>query len=233
MVWDHADAAFDEQLAAARVYFTNHGTLAAPRTATALDKPVGQWLSNQRRPGALTDHPKRAAALAAIDPDWNPTWPLDWQRHYAGVRESLAAGAALDELVPGVTIHGHDIGHWLDRQRQPVVWQGLSTAQRERLTELGIEPLAGPQDPEGPESRSEGLRRPFRSLREGPGNDPADNARTGSVTVPRGHVEVLEAGPEGGALVKLGVWLSNTKSRRAKLSDQQLDLLAKEGLDWR
>ena len=32
---------------------------------------------------------------------WNPSWPLDWQRHYAGVRESLAAGAKLDELVPG------------------------------------------------------------------------------------------------------------------------------------
>ncbi|MGW0665145.1 helicase associated domain-containing protein [Streptodolium elevatio] len=50
MVWDHADAAFDEGLAAARVYFADHGTLAAPRTATAPDLPVGHWLSNQRLP---------------------------------------------------------------------------------------------------------------------------------------------------------------------------------------
>ncbi|WP_345676535.1 helicase associated domain-containing protein [Yinghuangia aomiensis] len=108
MVWDYADEAFDEGLAAARAYFADHGTLAAPQTATAPDRPVGQWLSNQRRPGFLAGHPERAEALAAIEPDWNPAWPLDWQRHYAGVRESLTAGAKLDELIPGVTIHGRD-----------------------------------------------------------------------------------------------------------------------------
>ncbi|MGW3046090.1 helicase associated domain-containing protein [Kitasatospora sp. NPDC001159] len=46
MVWDPLDAAWEENLAAAREYHAHHGTLAAPRTATALDKPVGQWLSN-------------------------------------------------------------------------------------------------------------------------------------------------------------------------------------------
>jgi hypothetical protein len=25
---------------------------------------------------------ERAQQLAAIDPDWNCPWPLDWQRHY-------------------------------------------------------------------------------------------------------------------------------------------------------
>ncbi|WP_425585270.1 helicase associated domain-containing protein [Yinghuangia aomiensis] len=44
----------------------------------------------------------------------------------------------MGKLAPGVTIHGHDIGHWLDRQRQPTTWRGLSTRQRERLTELGV-----------------------------------------------------------------------------------------------
>ncbi|MGW0664617.1 helicase associated domain-containing protein [Streptodolium elevatio] len=171
-MWDYADAAFDEGLAAARAYFADHGTLAAPRSATALDRPVGQWLSNQRRPGFLAGHPERAEALAAIDPDWNPSWPLDWQRHYAGVRESLAAGATLDELVPGVTIHGHDIGQWLDRQRQPMTWRGLSTGQRERLSELGVKPIAAPSR-EGPESRPEGHSGPFQRLREGPGGAPA------------------------------------------------------------
>ncbi|MFF1814005.1 hypothetical protein ACFVXW_33690 [Streptomyces sp. NPDC058251] len=44
----------------------------SPRTGTTLDKPFGQWLSNLPRPGALQGHPAREAALAAIDPDWNP-----------------------------------------------------------------------------------------------------------------------------------------------------------------
>ncbi len=57
-------------------------------------------------------------------------------------------------------------------------------------------------------------------------------ARTGTVTVPRGHVEELEIA--GGAVaVKLGVWISNTKSRRAKLTEAQLAALAELGLDWR
>ncbi|MER6434518.1 hypothetical protein ABT272_44085 [Streptomyces sp900105245] len=53
-------------------------------------------------------------------------------------------------------------------------------------------------------------------------------ARTSSVTVPRGHVETLPDGTE----VKLGVFLSNTKSRRAGLSAEQLQQLAALGLAW-
>uniref|UniRef100_UPI0018FED984 helicase associated domain-containing protein n=1 Tax=Streptomyces sp. NRRL F-2890 TaxID=1463845 RepID=UPI0018FED984 len=53
-------------------------------------------------------------------------------------------------------------------------------------------------------------------------------AREGSVTVPRGHVERLEDGSE----VKLGVFLSNSKSRRAKLTADRLQALAGLGLEW-
>lgn len=57
--------------------------------------------------------------------------------------------------------------------------------------------------------------------------------RTGSVgPVGRAHVEVV-AGPGGGEVeVKLGVWLSNVKSRRDKLSTSQLERLAGLGLEW-
>ncbi|MFE7711774.1 helicase associated domain-containing protein [Streptomyces sp. NPDC057486] len=61
LVWDTADTQFAENLAAARAYYTEAGTLAAPRHATALDKPVGQWLTNLRRPGGLGKEPERAA----------------------------------------------------------------------------------------------------------------------------------------------------------------------------
>ncbi|HSA52292.1 MAG TPA: helicase [Yinghuangia sp.] len=33
--------------------------------------------------------------------------------------------------------------------------------------------------------------------------------------------------------MKLGVWLNNTKARRAKLTADQLEQLAVVGLDWR
>ncbi|MFB7739264.1 helicase [Streptomyces sp. NPDC056112] len=48
------------------------------------------------------------------------------------------------------------------------------------------------------------------------------------MTVPRGHVEQLEDGSE----VKLGVFLSNSKTRRAKLTTDKLAALADLGLDW-
>lgn len=53
-------------------------------------------------------------------------------------------------------------------------------------------------------------------------------AREGSVTVPRAHVERLEDGSE----VKLGVFLSNSKSRRAKLTADKIAALAGLGLEW-
>ncbi|MFG2409935.1 helicase associated domain-containing protein, partial [Streptomyces brevispora] len=52
--------------------------------------------------------------------------------------------------------------------------------------------------------------------------------REGSVAVPRAHVEQLEDGTE----VKLGVFLSNSKTRRAKLTADKLQALAALGLEW-
>ncbi|MFG2525763.1 hypothetical protein [Streptomyces sp. NPDC048527] len=48
------------------------------------------------------------------------------------------------------------------------------------------------------------------------------------MTVPRAHVERLEDGTE----VKLGVFLSNTKSRRTKLTQDKVAALAGLGLEW-
>jgi hypothetical protein len=164
MIWDSGEFAFAEQLAAARAYYADHRTLAAPRSATALDKAVGQFLSNMRRPGALAGLPEREAALAEIDPDWNPDWPLEWQRHYAGVRECITElSADLADLEPGITIHGHDIGRWLERQRQHIVWHGLTPAQQERLTSLGVEPYPAPAalEQQGPAKPSGGRSTAF------------------------------------------------------------------------
>ncbi|MFD8229436.1 helicase associated domain-containing protein [Streptomyces massasporeus] len=133
MIWDPAEEAWRENLAATRAYHAQTGTLAAPVTATALDKPVGQWPANCRKSGGLgKDEEKakrRAEQLAEIDPDWRPDWPVDWQRTYAGLARLLAPGATRDEILPGITAGGMDVGRWLQRQRQHVVWEGLAPGQ--------------------------------------------------------------------------------------------------------
>jgi hypothetical protein len=50
--------------------------------------------------------------------------------------------------------------------------------------------------------------------------------------VPRGHTELLAVdGQEEPVAVKLGVWVSNTKSRRDRLAQDQLDALRRR-LIW-
>ncbi|GAA2518888.1 helicase associated domain-containing protein [Streptomyces gobitricini] len=51
--------------------------------------------------------------------------------------------------------------------------------------------------------------------------------------VPRGHSEQITIdGEDEPAVVKLGVWISNTKSRRDRLDAEQLAALAELGMDW-
>ncbi|MFI8370933.1 helicase associated domain-containing protein [Streptomyces sp. NPDC085466] len=168
MAWSAADARFQENLAAARVYYQEHWTLCAPRSAGALDKPVGQWLSNLRRPGALDGHPEWEAALEAIDEDWNPSWPAEWQRHYAVVREILAEESILAYVEPGVTVHGMDIGKWLARQRQSEVWAALADGQRERLEAVGVVPhVQALEEPAGAEEPAEPSTAPVSAFDRG------------------------------------------------------------------
>ncbi|MFD8005245.1 DEAD/DEAH box helicase [Streptomyces mirabilis] len=225
MVWSLADERFQENLEAAKAYYDLHWTLCAPRSATALDKPVGQWLSNLRRPNALAEHPEWKTALEAVDEDWNPAWPADWQRHYAALRELVRDEEGEAEVLPGFTVHGMDVGRWALKQRQPSVWAGLMDGQRERLEGLGITPLAPAPEAEVPATPSTA---PVSAFEKGVAALAQYKARTGSVTVSRGHVEALPDGSE----VKLGVFLSNSKSRRAKLTAAKLQALAALGLNW-
>lgn len=52
-------------------------------------------------------------------------------------------------------------------------------------------------------------------------------------SVPRVHGEpVAVDGEAEPVVVKLGVWISNTKSRRDKLTAEQLDALRELGVEW-
>lgn len=222
MVWSLADERFQENLEAAKAYYEDHWTICAPRSAVALDKPVGQWLSNLRRAGALDGRPEWKTALEIVDPYWNPDWPVDWQRHYAALRE-LVRDEGQADVLPGVTVHGMDVGRFLAKNRQHAVWQGLMEGQRELLEAIGVAPLPPEQEAPAkvPKAASSAFERGIAALAQ-------YKAREGSVKVPRAHVEVLPDGTE----VKLGVFLSNTKSRRGKLTADKLQALAELGLDW-
>ncbi|MFD9453377.1 Helicase associated domain protein [Streptomyces sp. NPDC059985] len=230
IVWDTADAGFAENLAAARAYHELHGTLAAPRHATSLDRRVGQWLTNIRRPGGLGKDPVRArrreAELVAVDPDWNPGalgWTVDWQRHHTYLRQALAAGARLDDIVPGVTRHGDDIGRWLATQRRD--WNRLTGEQRRRLGELGVRAaVRARRTPSKPAAAAPG-RAAFRKGLEALGQYVR---REGGGVPVRAHVERL---PDGGEH-RTGVWLMNQKTRRDRLSADQLAALAELGVRW-
>lgn len=220
IVWDPAEATWQENLGAARAYHALTGTLAAPVTATMLEKPVGHWLANARKAGYDKDS-DRAKALAAIDPDWRPAWPIDWQRRYAALRSLVEAGAALDDdVVPGVTVHSSDVGQWLATQRRD--WERLSIEQRERLAALGVTAAPKPVEPARPR-RSGGsmFDRGVEALAQ-------YVAREERVVIPRAHTEEL---PDGTA-VRPGVWLSNTRSRRDGLTAEQRERLADLGIDW-
>ncbi|MFF0386945.1 Helicase associated domain protein [Streptomyces sp. NPDC004286] len=231
--WTPADTGWEENLAAARAYYATAGTLAAPVTASALDKPVGQWLANCRKPGGLGKDQararQRAAQLAEIDPDWRPAWPVDWQRTYAAVEQMIALGTVLEDVVPGVTAAGTDVGRWLQRQREHVVWEQLAAGQRERLAALGVTPLPPVEAAVRPKAAGKGPKGLPAAFLRGCAALEQYRARTGAAeAVSRSHTETLADGTE----VRLGVWLSNTKSRRATLSREQLERLADLGLEW-
>jgi hypothetical protein len=57
--------------------------------------------------------------------------------------------------------------------------------------------------------------------------------REGNRPVPRGHAEETTVdGETEPVVVKLGVWVSNARARRDKLSAEQLAALAALGVDW-
>lgn len=242
MVWEPGEEAWETKLAALRSYRRATGHL-APRQDAVWGEgeamvPIGQHLANLRRKGGLGKNPERAEErakqLTAIDPDWDCPWPLDWQRHYRVLADLVDTDGVLPAIAPGVLFEGDDLGKWLQRQKNPGNWAQLSTEQRERLTALGINaPVApSPAPAAAPTAKSQGkaqqaFQRGLAALTQWVEREGADRP------VPRGHGEPIAVDGEAEpVIVKLGVWVSNTKSRREKLTQEQLDALRKLGMDW-
>ncbi|GAA2611137.1 MULTISPECIES: DEAD/DEAH box helicase [Streptomyces] len=243
-VWEPGEEAWETKLAALRSYRRATGHL-APRQDALWGEgeamvPVGQHMANLRRKGAkngLGKDPKRAeqraAQLTAIDPDWDCPWPLDWQRHYRVLADLVDADGHLPDIAPGVLMDGDDIGRWLQRQKQPGTWAQLSTKQQERLSRLGITPAQAPSPAaaathatKGPNKAQQAFQRGLAALKQWV-------EREGDRPVPRGHSEEITVdGQEEPVAVKLGVWVSNTKTRRDKLTQEQLEALRELGIAW-
>ncbi|WP_431040442.1 Helicase associated domain protein [Streptomyces sp. P1-3] len=242
MVWEPGEEAWEAKLAALRSYRRATGHL-APRQDAVWGEgeamvPIGQHMANLRRKGGLGKDPKRAQEraeqLAAIDPDWNCPWPLSWQRHYRVLADLVDADGVLPYIAPGVVFEGDDIGTWRWRQQEPGTWAQLLPEQQERLTMLGIKGTEAPSlapaaagAAKGPSKAQQAFQRGLAALRQWVEREGA--ARP----VPRGHSEEIAIDGEAEPVaVKLGVWISNTKSRRDKLTAEQLTALAALGLEW-
>ncbi|MGA5473836.1 Helicase associated domain protein [Streptomyces arboris] len=246
MVWEPGEEAWENKLAALRSYRQATGHL-APRQDAVWGEgeamvPIGQHLANLRRKGGLGKDPKRAAEraaqLAAIDEDWNCPWPLNWQRHYRVLADLVDADGVLPYIAPGVVMDGDDIGAWRWKQQNAGVQAQLMPEQRERLAKLGI-PIAELPSPapatahttkakaKGPSRAQEAFQRGLAALTQWVEREGADRP------VPRGAVvEIAVDGETEPVPVKLGVWVSNTKSRKDRLDTDQLTALAKLGMDW-
>ncbi|WP_435059646.1 Helicase associated domain protein [Streptomyces sp. bgisy060] len=233
MVWSVHDAAFEVWVSCARKYFAVYGTLAAPREAVVDGRAIGQALANFRKPGGLGKNAERARArdglLRAVDPDWNPPWPISWQRHYAGLRACLDGGTTLADLRPGMLVFGDDIGLWLLQQQKD--WSGLSEEQQRRLLAVGVQPAVPVALPAGAAAGDAALlaaeasnwERHLTAARQ-------YQEREGHMRIPRAHCETVVDAAGVHHVLKLGVWRSNTRSRRAKLPKQQYEEAASLGL---
>ncbi|GGQ48831.1 DEAD/DEAH box helicase [Streptomyces mutabilis] len=247
MVWEPGDEAWENKLAALRSYHRATGHLAPRQDAVWGESEgdgeqlaIGQLLANLRRKDGLGKDPERAAAraaqLTAIDEDWNCPWPLDWQRHYR-VLADLAAdepSGVLPDIAPGVLMDGDDIGRWLERQKYPGTWKQLSEEQQQRLLKLGLQPDQAPapaptasRTAKGPSKAQQAFQRGLAALTQWVEQEGVDRP------VPRGAVVEIEVdGQDEPVPVKLGVWVSNTKSRRDKLTQEQLVALRELGIAW-
>ncbi|MEU5214133.1 Helicase associated domain protein [Streptomyces sp. NPDC020742] len=244
MVWEPGEEAWESKLAALRSYRRATGHL-APRQDAVWGEgeamvPVGQHMANLRRKGGLGKNAERAAErakhLAAIDPDWNCPWPLDWQRHYR-VLADLATDephGRLPDIAPGVLFDGDDLGRWLQRQQQAGTWAQLSEEQRGRLTQLGVQPTEVPSPTPATKGAATGQGKTQQAFQRGLAALAQWVEREGAHRpVPRGHgEEIAVEGETEPVIVKLGVWVSNTRARRDKLTPDQRQQLADLGLEW-
>ncbi|MET8514341.1 helicase associated domain-containing protein [Streptomyces sp. NPDC005077] len=124
----------------ARSWAADHGTLDLPRTTQHGGFPLGRWLVRQRHQANLHhehfDTPwPHEEHLARIDPYWNPSWGMVWQRRYQAARTQLTPG---QDLAPEKGFPGTPdwTGQWL--YEQCAHYEELHPRQQQLLADLGL-----------------------------------------------------------------------------------------------
>ena len=243
MVWEPGEEAWETKLAALRSYRRATGHL-APRQDAVWGEgeamvPVGQHMANLRRKGGLGKDPERAArARAAAGRD----------RRGLGLPVAAGLAAALPRpRRPGrrrrrparhrtraCCSRATTSGGGCSGRRTRAPGRSFSPSSRNGCPRWAYSPLRPrppPRQPartaKGPSKAQQAFQRGLAALTQWVEREGADRP------VPRGHSEEITVDGEAEpVIVKLGVWVSNTKSRRDKLTEEQLDALRKLGVKW-
>lgn len=168
---------------------------------------------------------KRRRELDDIDPAWCPVWPVAWQHCFHLARTHVADGGTLVEDSGLLIIQGEDIGRWVRSQRTE--WDALLPVQQWLLAEsLGL----GPLEEEKPAAdRTEAVPRRSRAQMWAANLAAARQyaQREGHLNVPRSHIETLD-----GEQQALGVFIANSRARRASLAPERIEELTAIGMRW-
>ncbi|KQV16031.1 hypothetical protein ASE03_32620 [Kitasatospora sp. Root187] len=243
MVWSAFDSAFTDNLAAVAGYAAEHGHACPPNEAVWNGRPVGTILKNlrtaQRRTealkrraeagetgldwaGALTA--ERKAALDEIDPAWCPAWSVEWQRCFALAWQHIKAGGTLDGDPGAVVVQGEDLTGWARTQR--IGWDKLGPAQQWLCEHvLGLEPMAAEHLPPAKVSHAEKERRNLAAATQ-------YREREGNLNVGRKHKEPLALADGSTVEVSLGLFISNSRTRRATIPAARAARLTELGMRW-
>jgi hypothetical protein len=156
-----------------------------------------------------------------IDPAECPEWSIAWHWCFHLARTHCAAGGTLAAGSGETVAQGEDLGIWAKTQQAE--WDQLSYAQQWLLsTFLRPAPLPSEQRPrpEAGRSRAEIWAANLAAARR-------YQRREGHLEVPRQHVETVDGHEHA-----LGVFIANSRSRKAKLAPERVEELSALGMRW-
>jgi succinate dehydrogenase/fumarate reductase flavoprotein subunit len=207
MIWDAQEEAFQENLAALRVFREREGHLRVPRSHREGEMRLGGWINRQRmdyKKGQLS--PDRIAALEALGVVWDPL--------EEAFQENLAALQAFREREGHVRVTATHregemrLGGWINRQRMDYKKGQLSPERIAALEALGV--VWDPFELDFQENLAA-----LRVFRE----------REGHVRVPQRHRE---------GELRLGAWINTQRMayKRGQLSPERIAALEALGMVW-
>nr|BEK71248.1 hypothetical protein KPHV_84750 [Kitasatospora purpeofusca] len=154
---------------------------------------------------------------------------MDWRRCFILTRRHLQDGGTLAGAEPGsIVVQGEDLTAWA--RAQQTGWDKLVPAQQWALEHvLGLVPLAPEEKPAPKVSHAEKEQRNLAAAAQ-------YREREGHLNVPRKHKEtlVVDDGTDEDTVVEisLGLFIANSRSRRADIPAARAARLTELGIRW-